>query len=147
GRDAAVSGFIALRTRPGAELLPRLLKSPHLTTEQRSALIRSFGNYLLDPPIKLDALVAFLADQPGLSANEKKAALEVFALPGLPRPVNLGHLLLTWLEDPAAEIRIGALKAIEESHLANAAPKALQIASDTARRSDERAAAIRVLRV
>jgi putative membrane-bound dehydrogenase-like protein len=58
--DRVVDTFATLRTRAGYEGLPSLLKYPHLTREQRLKLIRSCGNYLLDPPISPDPLFAYL---------------------------------------------------------------------------------------
>src|SRR5262249_3973930 len=62
--DRVVEAFTALRTRPGHEALPRLLKRPHLSDAQRAALVRCANNYLLDPPISLEPLAGALAERP-----------------------------------------------------------------------------------
>ncbi|HEY7424353.1 MAG TPA: hypothetical protein VH682_09010, partial [Gemmataceae bacterium] len=61
--DNVVDAFAALRTRAAYEGLPSLLKYPHLTNEQRIKLLRSCGNYLLDPPITLDPLRSQLSER------------------------------------------------------------------------------------
>jgi putative membrane-bound dehydrogenase-like protein len=61
--DNVVDAFAALRTRAAYEGLPSLLKYPHLSNEQRVKLLRSCGNYLLDPPITLDPLRSQLTDR------------------------------------------------------------------------------------
>jgi putative membrane-bound dehydrogenase-like protein len=61
--DNVVDAFAALRTRAAYEGLPTLLKYPHLKREQRVKLLRSCGNYLLDPPITLDPLQPQLSPQ------------------------------------------------------------------------------------
>jgi quinoprotein glucose dehydrogenase len=74
--DRVVHFFAALRTQPAYQGLPVLLKYPHLTVAQRMRLIRSCGNYLLDPPISLDPILAFLANQP---EELKRAGAELLA--------------------------------------------------------------------
>ncbi|HEY7425351.1 MAG TPA: HEAT repeat domain-containing protein, partial [Gemmataceae bacterium] len=61
--DNVVDAFAALRTRAAYEGLPSLLKYPHLKNEQRVKLLRSCGNYLLDPPITLEPLRPQLSDR------------------------------------------------------------------------------------
>lgn len=81
-----VEVFAALRTRPGYDKLPALLKYPHLTVPQRVLLIRSCGNYLLDPPIALAPIVAYLATPAGQVDEVKRAGAELLAArPDAPR--------------------------------------------------------------
>jgi quinoprotein glucose dehydrogenase len=77
--DRVVDFFAALRTRPAYEGLPALLKYPHLSVAQRVKLIRSCGNYLLDPPISLDPIVKYLATPAGQPAEVKRAGAELLA--------------------------------------------------------------------
>lgn len=74
-----VNCFAALRSRPAYEGLPELLKYPHLTAAQRVKLIRSCGNYLLDPPISLDPIAAYLSSPAGQAAEVKQAGAELLA--------------------------------------------------------------------
>ncbi len=78
--DKVAEAFRALRTRPAAEALPDLLGSPHLNDEQRANLLRSYANYLLDPPLSLKPLEEWLAAHPDASAAEKQAVREVLEL-------------------------------------------------------------------
>ncbi len=73
--DRVVDTFAVLRTRAGYEGLPNLLKYPHLTRGQRDKLIRSCGNYLLDPPIAPDPLFAYLDQLDDGSRTEAVDAL------------------------------------------------------------------------
>lgn len=77
--DHVVEYFAALRTRPAYEGLPALLKYPHLSVAQRVKLIRSCGNYLLDPPISLDPIVKYLASPAGQPAEVKQVGAELLA--------------------------------------------------------------------
>jgi len=84
--DHVVGFFAALRSRPAYEGLPELLRYPHLTVAQRVLLIRSFGNYLLDPPISLDPIVKYLASPAGQPEEVKRAGAELLASrPDMPR--------------------------------------------------------------
>src|SRR5262249_13562042 len=49
--DRVVEVFTGLRTAEAAAALPALLRHPHLGAGQRAALVRSYGNYLLEPPV------------------------------------------------------------------------------------------------
>jgi quinoprotein glucose dehydrogenase len=58
--DKVVEAFTMLRTRPGADAIPRMLENPHLNAVQRVALLRSYNNYLLDPPVSLAPALDYL---------------------------------------------------------------------------------------
>jgi quinoprotein glucose dehydrogenase len=58
--DKVVEAFTMLRTRPGADAIPRMLENPHLNAVQRIALLRSYNNYLLDPPVSLAPVLDYL---------------------------------------------------------------------------------------
>lgn len=77
--ERVVNVFAGLRTRAAYDGLPMLLKYPHLTVPQRVELIRSCGNYLLDPAISLDPIVAYLASPAGRAAEVKRAGEELLA--------------------------------------------------------------------
>ena len=76
-REHAVEAFLALRTRAAAEALPRLLKSYHLTPAQKAELLRSYTNYLLDPPVKLDPVLEFLNALPHMTAGQPVTAKKI----------------------------------------------------------------------
>jgi quinoprotein glucose dehydrogenase len=58
--DKAVEAFTMFRTRAGADGVPRMLENPHLSAAQRIALLRSYNNYLLDPPVSLAPALEYL---------------------------------------------------------------------------------------
>src|SRR5581483_10180459 len=76
--NLAVEAFVALRTREAANALPEILYNPHLTVRQRQALVLSYANYQLEPPVSLDPLAEFLTRRPDEPAPVVLAALEVF---------------------------------------------------------------------
>jgi quinoprotein glucose dehydrogenase len=144
--DRAVEAFCALRTRAGAEALPAILKNPHLSIEQRAAVLRSYGNYLLDPPVSLEPALTYLLDNPREAVAVKLAGLEVLSLAGALQGERGGKLLLELLRDSHSSLRPAVLKAIEEVRLAKAGPELVRLLGDTARPAKEREAAARALR-
>ncbi len=58
--DKVVQAFTMFRTRSGADAIPRVLENPHLNAAQRIALLRSYNNYLLDPPVSLAPALEYL---------------------------------------------------------------------------------------
>jgi quinoprotein glucose dehydrogenase len=58
--DKVVQAFTMFRTRPGADAIPRVLENPHLNAAQRIALLRSYNNYLLEPPVSLAPALEYL---------------------------------------------------------------------------------------
>lgn len=142
----AVDAFLALRTRPAAEAIPELLSSPHVSAAQREALVRSYANYQLDPPISLDPLAEYLARRPDASAGVVRATVEVFAANGLDTP-KATQAVLTLLSRTDPEVRLAVIKAVEEGRLTAAAPRLLEILADKTRSAEERTAVIKALRV
>ena len=69
-----------MRTRPAADAIPRVLENPHLSAAQRAALIRSYHNYLLDPPLSLAPVVDYLKAHPQEDSAVRLAGLEVLSL-------------------------------------------------------------------
>src|SRR5262249_14012934 len=74
-RDSVVDGFRTLRTGAGVSSLPELVNNPHLKPVQRAELIKSFGNYLLDPPLTAEPLIDMLLAQQGAPTPVKMAGL------------------------------------------------------------------------
>jgi putative membrane-bound dehydrogenase-like protein len=143
--EKAVQVFLTLRTLPAAEAIPTLLGNPHLTVSQRASLVRSYGNYLLDPPLSLDGLVDYLdTHKEGLLVQQ--AAAEVMALPGTQRSDKVKKWLLKMLDgDPA----LGPLliKAIESVPVTEAGPRLVPLVGDASRPAVERVAVLRALRI
>ncbi len=146
-KDLAVDVFLALRTKPGADALPELLMNPHVTADEREALVRSYTNYQTDPPISLDPLADYLAKRPDESVNVLLAAVDVFAASGDAVAPKATALVLNLLNRPDEPTRISAIIAIESARIAAAAPRLIEFITDTKRTQVERVAAVKALRV
>lgn len=145
--DLAVDAFVSLRTKPGAESLPTLLTNPHVSAAQRQALVRSFGNYQFEPPISLEPLADYLAKKPTEPVAVVQAALEVFGASGGLTTPKATQLVVSLLGRPDPEVRLTALKAVEETRLTAAVPTLLTMVADKAAPQAERTAVVKALRV
>ena len=146
-KDLAVAVFLALRTKPGADAIPELLLQPHVTGDQREALVRSYTNYELDPPISLDPLADYLAKRPNEPGNVLLAAVDVFTASGDAVAPKAATLILNLLNRPDEPTRISAILAIESGRIGAAAPKLMEFITDARRTQVERVAAMKALRV
>jgi putative membrane-bound dehydrogenase-like protein len=130
--------YPTLRSRPAAEGLPTLLKNYHLSGAQKAALIRSYNNYQLDPPLSLKPLAEYLLNLPPLKREFAKGKKEVQFQTDLV-PVRLGAIdilashgtwteekakeaLLSMLQDSNLEIRLAAINGMRETRLIWAIP-------------------------
>lgn len=190
GSDAhiqkVVDAFAALRIPAAAAAIPVLLGNPHLTIEQRAAVVASYANYQTDPPISLEPLLTYLERNPDEARDVQLAALRTLALSSTirnPRPylllgtlatglgnlnplavpadvslfnVTLGErakadrgsrLILKLLDAADANVRLAAIKTVEDTRLAPAAAKLGRMLADSTRPPAERLAILRALRV
>lgn len=145
--DRVVATFAALRTRAGYEGLPSLLKYPHLTIEQRVKLIRSCGNYLLDPPISLDPIIAYLTGPAAQPAEVKRAGAELLAARGTARSDKAEAWLMALLSEDDSAVRVAGITAAGEICLQRARPLLVKLASDKERSAAEREAARKALQM
>jgi HEAT repeat protein len=151
-RDRVLEAFAALRSRPAAEAIPYLLKSPHVNVRQRTELLRAYGRYRLTPPLSLEPVADYLLKHPEEPAQVKRAGVEVLAA-ALPAQETSSlnakrhQLLLKLLEDNQAELRLAVIGAIEKAKLTEAAPRLRILLEDTSRSAAERAAVKRALGV
>lgn len=162
--DLVVDTFLALRTRPAAEALPALLKYRHVTNQQKAQLLRSYNNYLLDPPIDLTPVVEYLQKlqqiniEPMEKREQKKpddglsevklAGLEVLAAsPEILRSEATAKLLLRMLEEETnSKLRLAVTAAITNARLNQAGPAlARALAFSGLRSTEERTAIIQAL--
>jgi glucose/arabinose dehydrogenase len=97
--DRVVDAFLVLRSRAAFDALPRLLDHMHVGAEQRADLIRSAAAYLLDPPVSLDPLVAWMAKQKSEQSDVRKALLQALGVPG----VVQGTKAAGWIETQLAD--------------------------------------------
>jgi putative membrane-bound dehydrogenase-like protein len=146
-RNVAVEMYLALRSREAAELLPQLLERPDLTVPQRAALVRSFGNYLLDPPLSLRPLSEYLQRRPEEHLDVVRAAIEVFAASGEDNSQQAVQLVERLLRDPRAEVRRVGITAAEDLRLRPIVPVLIELVTDPRHSEADRLAAIRALRM
>jgi quinoprotein glucose dehydrogenase len=148
GLTQAVDAFVTLRIREGAAALPKLLQNPNATPAQREALVSSFNNYQLDPPISLDPLANYLALRTDESPGVVGAAVEVFAASptGLESP-QASAVVLSLLSRTDPGVRLAAIRAVEAARLTAAAPKLLELLADASRPVEERIVIVKALRV
>ncbi|HVK17490.1 MAG TPA: PVC-type heme-binding CxxCH protein [Fimbriiglobus sp.] len=143
--DKAAAAFSTFRTRPAADALPQVLANPHLTADQRADLVRSFTNYLFDPPLPMDPMATYLTahtDEPAVAI----AGLEVLAATGnLSDPKSIAWAV-GLLDSPDADTRLVALQAVEEAKLTPAAPKLTKMLTESKRPVPERSAVLKALR-
>src|SRR5262249_16537003 len=137
--DRVVDVFTALRTRPGADALPALLKNPHLSISQRARLIASWNNYLLEPPGALEPCLEYLSAN-AEAIEVKLAGLSVLSSAPALKGEKGANWLLSLLEETDPNVRLGTLKAVEDTRLARASGKVLNLVLDQTRPIREREA-------
>jgi HEAT repeat protein/glucose/arabinose dehydrogenase len=159
--DKVVAAFRAFRGRAAVEALPALLQNVHLTTQQKAALVRSYQNYLLDPPISLEPLADYVARMPrpprGVKITEKEAeelasltpvklaGLEVLACGGRLLGPRAQALLVDMLDDADPAVRAAVIHAVADAHLVKARPRLEQMLRRSSLQPAERGALIRAL--
>ncbi|MFN4259365.1 MAG: PVC-type heme-binding CxxCH protein [Gemmataceae bacterium] len=129
-REKVLHAVLAMRARPATALVPRLLQYPHLSIRQRAALVRSYYNYVLDPPMNLDPLLDYLLKNGNEAFEVKVNALRVMAAQGPTQNDKAKTWTLAILEGPDADLRLEALRAIEAMRLTSAAPQLEQLIKD-----------------
>ena len=143
--ERVAGAFTAMRTAAAAEALPELLRNPHLPASSHVALIHSYRNYQLDPPISFEPLAGFLEALSKAPVAVKIAGLEVLA-----GTANLGGAkgtayILSLLDAPEDEVRLAAIGAIELGKLGAATAKLQLAAVDTKRAVGERRAILKAV--
>jgi len=129
--DLVLEVYPSLRTRAAADRVGDLLKNYHVKPEQKVALIRSYVNYQLDPPISVAPLVKFLDDLPAQPSKKiteaqlnsvKLAALDVLAANGKVDSAQLKQTLLAMLKTDDVKSREALLQTIAQARLTSAVP-------------------------
>lgn len=160
--DLVVETFLVLRTRPAAAALPTLLKNYHLDTDQRAKLLRSYRNYMLDPPVSLEPVVVHLNEavektKKITTAKElqqaealravKLAALKVLSSAKKLKSEKVGKVLITLLEtERYADVRIAGINTVAELRINKAGPVlASMLVEGSLRSTEERHALIKAL--
>ena len=146
-RDRVVDAFRTLRCRAGMTALPELIKNPHLRPAQKAELVRSYGNYLLDPPLTADPLIDLLLAQSEAPTLVKMAGLETLGLFGPLQSDRAAGLLIAWAKDRDPEMRLAALVTIEKTRMSRAVPELVKRLTDETFTAHERAAVVKTLRI
>lgn len=110
--DKMVQALTMMRTRPAAEVIPRALDNPHLNVEQRAALVRSYENYLLDPPLSLAPMVDYLAAHPNEDASVKEASAESLSAGSIAPGEKAVGWLIGLFDEKDAKLRSSAVAAL-----------------------------------
>jgi quinoprotein glucose dehydrogenase len=145
--DRVVDAFLGLRVRAAADAIPELLNYPHLTIPQRVNLLKSYSNYVLDPPVSLAPVVKYLERHKDEPIQVRLAALEVLTMPGQPRNEKVEDLALPLLEQSDAAFRLALIRVVENGRLARAAPILAKLLTDAERSVEERTAVAKALGV
>ena len=128
--DKVVQAFTAFRTRAAADALPTLFKNPHLKPEQKAELLRSYGNYLLDPPVSVEPALTWLLANPKEPTLVKLAGLEALSLGNALKSEKGSAWLLSLLDDADPALRLGVIKGIEDNRLEAAGGKLVKLLAD-----------------
>lgn len=146
-RDRVVEAFLTLRTRSGAEALPELLTIAHLTSDQRANLIKSFANYLLDPPLNLEVLLDPRVIRTDAPAIEQRAVLHILGLFGAVQGERVEKWLIGLLAHADPDLRLTAIHTVEQVKLQRAVPTLISRLGDETWTAPERLALLKALRV
>jgi hypothetical protein len=122
------------------------LNYPHLSIPQRVNLIKSYSNYVLDPPLSLAPLLKYLDSHKDEPAQVKLAALEVLTMTGQPKNEKAEELALALLEQNDSAFRVAVIGAIGNGRLTKAAGRLNELVGDANRPAAERFMAIKALR-
>ncbi len=139
-----VAAFTAFRTKEALDTLPDLWNHGYLNDKQRAALVLSYANYQFDRPVELFTLLNYLEERKK-EPPVVVAGLEVLAVMGQTDPMTT-RWVLAQLDAADGDIRLAALKAVEDLQLAAAGSKLTQALADTKRPNAERVAVLKALR-
>jgi quinoprotein glucose dehydrogenase len=145
-REQVIEAFLALRSRAAAEALPALIKYPHNSTEQKVNLIKSYSNYLLDPPVSLVPLIDYLSREQDAPVPVKLAGLEVLSAAGQLKGEKAESLLLALLDKSDAAVRLPVIRIVETGKVAKAAPALAKLLGESELSPAERIAVVKALR-
>jgi putative membrane-bound dehydrogenase-like protein len=145
-RERAVSAFLTLRSRAAADALPTLLRNPHLTASHRASLLRSFANYLFDPPLSPEGLIGYLKSRQNAPADEKIAGLDALRMFPAISAETVSTMVLALLEDSDPAVRQAAIATVESTRMTAAIPILAARMGDKTWTGFERSAMLKALR-
>jgi len=109
--DRVATTFLGLRTRAAFDAVPRLLKNPHLSTAQRTALVESTPNYHFDKPLSFEVVVAAVAADAKESDEVRTAVLKALVACGAANGPKTTAFVVAQLGNNSLAVRAAALKA------------------------------------
>ncbi len=133
-RDLAVSIFLALRTKPGADAIPEMLLNPDVTADQPRS--RSCGRTRTTRPTRpFRSTRSRTTSRSGRTSRSTCcfAAVDTFAASGDAIALKATALVLNLLNRPDEPTRISAIIAIETARMKDAAPRLMEFIVDTNR--------------
>jgi quinoprotein glucose dehydrogenase len=144
--DRVAAAFLTFRSESAVNALPEILTDPHLPAAERANLLRSYSNYLFDPPMPMDAVTKFVTTRPDEPAAVKIAGVEVLSGTGQLGDAKAANFVLAQLDSADVETRQAALDAISEARLTQATAKLITLLNDTKRPMPERLNVLKALR-
>lgn len=113
-RERAIIAFVGLHSREAAEALPDLLKNPHLQSGQIAALLASFDNYVVDPPVSLEPVLDYLLSHPKADVAVKLVGLDVLSRNGGLKGERSRRLLQSLSREEDNELKQAALEGLKQ---------------------------------
>ncbi len=144
--ERVAGAFTSLRTRAAANALPDLLANVHLSAGRRVDLLQSYTNYMLDPALPVEPVLAALTAEMSPPPAVTVAALSVAAAAGQYPPGAVTAFILRHLDSADPEVRIAAVQAAEDTRLSVAAAKLLGLMADPKLDAAGRTAVLRAVR-
>jgi quinoprotein glucose dehydrogenase len=144
--DRVTAAFLTFRTESAVKALPEVLTDPHLPAEQRAALLKSYTNYLFDPPMPMDQMTKFVTSRSADAAPVRMAGVEILASTGQLTKPEAVSFVLAQLDAPEPEARQAAMDAVVSARLTQATDKLINQLADTKRPVAERTQILKALR-
>jgi len=145
-RAFAVAELQALRTRPAVDALNRVLHgSEKLTHSQVAAVLGTYSQILLEPPIDASEVGRWLRGHPDVDVELKLAAVTTLALTGTTNPEAMLPFVHELINHPVLQFRLAVIKLIGDMNLLDASPALAKALRDPKRGLAERRAIVAVL--
>ena len=138
-RAFAVAELQALRTRPAVAALDRALsRSQHLDEQQLIAVIGTYAQIQLEPPVDATAVKRWLLDHADASAALKLAAVRTLAMVGGPSSEDVLPIIVELLNHTDPEVRTGIAQLVGDHELVAVAGALADALADEKRTLAER---------
>ncbi|MCA9200777.1 MAG: HEAT repeat domain-containing protein, partial [Planctomycetales bacterium] len=145
--DFSIGLFEALRTRPAADALDRIL-SDHadaLTTAQLQRILETYRHILLHPTVDSSGILAWLQQHPDAADSLQVTALQTLGMLGGGQATGVADLALRLLQSDDGDIQLDTIHAIGELRIMAAVRPLVDVIADGNRRDEVRSAAVQSL--